>query len=57
MHTIRMIYMVFEMSCWILEKKKKKSKNFQFFKTVIFEDFLFWAKNTPKLQKLFKKRA
>ena len=30
--------------------------NFHFFKTVIFGYFSFWAKNTPKLQKLLKKR-
>ena len=30
--------------------------NFHFFKTVIFGYFWFLAKNTPKLQKLFKKR-
>ena len=30
--------------------------NFHFFKTVIFDIFSFWAKNTPILQKLLKKR-
>ena len=51
-HTIRMIYMIFEESCSILI-----IYNFflHFFKTVIFGCFfLFLAKNTPKLQNLFK---
>ena len=48
--------MIFKISCWILEKKKKKSYNFQFVKTVIFGNFRFGAKNKPKLQKLFIKR-
>ena len=36
------------------KKKRKKSFNFQFFKTVLLGNFLIWPKNTPKLQKLFK---
>ena len=48
--------MIFEISCLIL-KKKKKISNFHFFKTVIFGYFWILAKNTPKLQELFKKRS
>ena len=52
MHTIRIIYMIFEISCSFF---KKKNLNFHFFKTVIYGYFWFLAKNTPKLQKLIIK--
>ena len=40
--------MIFEISCWILEKK---SLDFHLLKTVIFGNFRFWAKNILKVVK------
>ena len=55
MHTMRMIYMVFEISCSIL--KKKIYLQFLLFQNSHFLGiFDFWLKNTYQLQKLFKQR-
>ena len=45
--------MIIEIGCSIKKTKQKKSKNFHFFKTVIFGNYKILAKNTPKLQKFF----
>ena len=51
-----MIYMIFEISCCILEKKKT-SFNFHFSKTVIYGDFFYFGLKTPqRYKKFFKKQ-
>ena len=55
-HTIRMLYMTFDISFSIFIFFYFFF-NFHFFKTGIFGYFWFLAKNAPKLQELFKKRS
>ena len=54
--TLRMKYIIFENSCWILERKRKICQ-YSLFSNSNFQDFLFGAKYIPKLQNFKKKKV
>ena len=52
-----MIYMIFELSCLIFKKNKKKYLQFSLFQNSNFWVFLIFGKKHPKITKVVQKKA